>query len=86
HDKPEKPGYVIAVAEQPAAEAPAGAGAPPAAPPIAERLKTASADAGKKVFAKCTSCHNADKGGKNATGPNLWAVVDRAVAGHEGFT
>ena len=49
------------------------------------RLPPASADAGKKVFAKCASCHNADKGGKNATGPNLWGVVERPVASHEGF-
>lgn len=85
-DKPEKPGYVIAVATEPGADAQGGdAAAAAAVPPIAERLKAASADAGKKVFAKCTSCHNAEKGGKNATGPNLWAVVDRPVAGHEGF-
>jgi cytochrome c len=85
-DKPEKPGYVIAVATEPSADAAAGAPADAAqVAPIAERLKSASPDAGKKVFAKCTSCHNADKGGKNATGPNLWAVVERPVAGHEGF-
>ena len=84
-DKPEKPGYAIALATAPDAEAGAGAEAAAAVPPIAERLKQASADAGKKVFAKCASCHNADKGGKNATGPNLWGVVERPVAGHEGF-
>jgi cytochrome c len=85
-DKPEKPGYAIALATEPAAGGGAASEAAVTVAPIAERLKTANADAGKKVFAKCTSCHNAEKGGKNATGPNLWGIVDRAVASHEGFS
>lgn len=50
----------------------------PAAPavPIAELLKTASAEDGAKVFkTKCTSCHNSVKGGANKVGPNLWNIV-----------
>lgn len=41
--------------------------------------------AGAKVFKKCASCHTADKGGPNRVGPNLWGVLDRPVAAHEGF-
>lgn len=40
---------------------------------------------GAKVFKKCTSCHNADDGGKNGTGPNLWDVVGKAAAQRDGF-
>jgi cytochrome c len=83
--KPEKQGFAIATAE----EKPAGAGAveekAPAAAPIAERLKTATADDGKKIFAKCASCHNAEKGGKNATGPNLYGIVEHLSGAKEGF-
>jgi cytochrome c len=57
--------------------------AAPAAPakPIAELLKTASAEEGAKIFkTKCTSCHNSDKGGANKVGPNLWNIVGDAKA------
>ena len=36
---------------------------------------------GMKVFKKCKACHTVDKGGKNKSGPNLFGVVGRAVAG-----
>lgn len=47
----------------------------------------ASADPaeGQKVFGKCKACHNADKGGANQVGPNLWNVVGAAHAHMEGF-
>ena len=46
------------------------------AKPIAELLKTASAEEGAKVFkTKCTSCHNSEKGGAIKVGPNLWNIV-----------
>lgn len=38
---------------------------------------------GEKVFGKCKACHKVD--GSNGTGPHLDGVVDRAVAGVEGF-
>ena len=53
--------------------------------PIVGRLASASADDGQKVFNKCKSCHTVDNGGKNGIGPNLWGIVGRQVAGHEGF-
>lgn len=59
------------------------AAATPEAPPkpIADLLKTASAEDGAKVFkTKCTSCHNAEKGGANKVGPNLWNIVGDAKA------
>jgi cytochrome c len=41
--------------------------------------------AGEAVFAKCKSCHNADNGGANGTGPNLWGVEGRKPGSHAGF-
>jgi cytochrome c len=58
--------------------------------PEAADLKTllASADptAGEKVFGKCKTCHNAEKGGANQIGPNLWNIVDAPIAHHEGYS
>lgn len=43
------------------------------------------AAAGEKVFKACKACHTVAEGGKNSTGPNLWAVVGRPSAAVEGF-
>jgi cytochrome c len=48
-------------------------------------LAAASPAGGERRAALCKSCHTLDKGGANGTGPNLWGVVGRAVASHEGF-
>lgn len=57
----------------------------PAVIGIAALLADADSGAGQKVSKKCTACHSFDKGGKNKVGPNLWDVVDRTVAGGEGY-
>ena len=80
---PEKPGFAIEAAE--AAAGGEAAGAAEAAKPIAELLAGANADAGAAVFKKCQACHSIEKGGPNKVGPDLWALVDRPVAEHEGF-
>ena len=54
--------------------------------PIAQRLPAAKVAVGAKIFNKCKSCHNADKGGKNKIGPNLWNVVGNNRAAHPGFS
>lgn len=81
---PEKAGFAIVAAEEPAA----GEAAAPAAAavPIAQLLVKADAKAGEAVFKKCQSCHSGEKGGPNKVGPDLWGIVDRPVAGHEGFS
>ncbi|MDH4440457.1 MAG: cytochrome c family protein [Rhizobium sp.] len=79
---PEKEGYAI-VAE--ASEAPAAEEAV-AATPIAVLLASADATAGEGVFKKCASCHTDTKGGANKVGPNLYGLVDRPIASHEGFS
>jgi cytochrome c len=83
--KVETPGFAIVVAE---AEAETGgeAEAPAEITPITPLLASADAAAGETVFKKCAACHTAVQGGENKTGPNLWEIVNRPVASHEGFT
>ncbi|MGH6860073.1 MAG: c-type cytochrome [Phyllobacterium sp.] len=82
---PEKPGFII---EAPEGEAEAGGAAAPAAEavPIATLLASADATRGEAVFKRCTACHTGEKGGANKVGPNLWDIVDRPIATHEGFS
>ena len=53
--------------------------------PIAFYLASADAAKGEAVFKKCTACHNADKGGANALGPNLWDVLGEPIGKGKGF-
>jgi len=82
-EAPEKEGFTI-VAEAPADAEGAGEAAV-AAVPIGVLLASADATAGQAVFKKCASCHNDVNGGANKVGPNLFGVVERPVASHEGF-
>ena len=80
-ERPEEMGYPIEGVVQEGE----GGGAE-AEKPIAFYLATADAAAGEQVFKKCTACHNADKGGANALGPNLWGVMGEGIGkGHAGF-
>jgi cytochrome c len=80
---PEKPGYIIEAAEED--HGGAGGGETVAEEPIATLLASASPDAGAAVFKKCVACHTPESGGANKVGPNLWNIVNRPVASHEGF-
>ena len=80
----EEPVYLV----EAAAPAGGGAAAPAAeeAKPIGELLASANADNGAKIAKKCAACHDLTTGGANKVGPDLWGVVNRPIASHEGFS
>lgn len=80
-EKVEKPGYTVEVADDSAG----GAAVADVPPDWGTVLPTADVAAGEAVFAKCKSCHNADEGGPNGTGPDLWGVEGRKPGSHPGF-
>jgi cytochrome c len=71
-ERPEKLGYVIEGVEE---ESSGGA----AAVDLGTLLASATPEAGAKVFAKCQACHSIEQGGKNGTGPNLWAIMGKPI-------
>jgi cytochrome c len=78
-ERPEKMGYPIAGVEQ---EGEAGAAAEQ---PIEVYLAKVDPAKGQQVFNKCMACHNADKGGANQLGPNLWDVIGEPIGQGKGF-
>lgn len=78
-ERPEKMGYPIAGAEE------ASSGGAAAEQPIEIYLAKADPAAGQQIFNKCMACHNADKGGANQLGPNLWGVLGEPVGQGKGF-
>lgn len=81
HSEHEFPGYYVEVEE-------AGAAGPAVVEgPRDYGLLLAAADIakGEEQHKKCVQCHNFDQGGANLQGPNLYGVVGRKVASHEGF-
>jgi cytochrome c len=80
---PEKPGYEIAVKEEPEGGGKEAAAAP--SEPIEKLLQTASVEKGAAAAKKCAACHTFEKGGPNRVGPNLFGIVDRDRATQAGF-
>ena len=78
-ERPETMGYPIEGVELEGEEGAA------AEQPIAVYLASADAAKGEAVFKKCAACHNADQGGANALGPNLWAIMGAPHAAKPGF-
>jgi cytochrome c len=78
-ERPEKMGYPIEGVE---VESEGGA---EAEKPIEFYLASADPTNGANVFKKCTACHNAENGGPNALGPNLWGVLGEPIGQGRGF-
>ena len=78
-ERPEKMGYPIAGVQE------EGEGGAPAEQPIEAYLAKADVAHGQQVFNKCMACHNADKGGPNQMGPNLWDVLGEPIGQGKGF-
>src|SRR5262245_5373880 len=79
-ERPEKMAYPI----EGVAAAP-GEGGAAAEQPIQVYLAKADPAKGADVFKKCAACHNADKGGTNQVGPNLWGVLGEPIGQGKGF-
>lgn len=82
-EAPAKPGYVVAVKEEPSK-----GGAAPAAPaeqPIETLLASASPEHGAQIAKQCQACHNFQEGQGAKVGPDLYGVVGRPVASVPGF-
>lgn len=75
-----QPAESKAAETQPAAEQPSGGADLPTL------LASADVKEGEKISKKCHACHSLQKGGPNKVGPDLWDVVGRPVASHEGFS
>jgi cytochrome c len=84
--KPAKPGYVVEGVQEEASATTSAAPAEEAVPDFGTVLPTADAAAGQKISSRCEQCHDLSKGGPNKIGPNLWGVVGRPRATHEGFS
>ncbi|MEO7277638.1 MAG: cytochrome c family protein [Sphingomicrobium sp.] len=78
-ERPETGGYPIEGVVQ------EGDGAAAAEQPIEVFLAKADVAKGQQVFNKCAACHNADKGGANQLGPNLWGVLGEPIGQGKGF-
>ncbi len=80
--EPEKPGYEVTGTE----EKPGGGEEKPGGgAELATLLAGADPTSGADVAKKCAICHTFDKGGPNLIGPNLYGVLGRKVASHEGY-
>jgi len=77
HGDPKQAYFIDTGEEEDAAKADEG-------PDFATLLAAADTSKGAKVYSKCKACHKLEAGA-NGTGPNLYGVVNRAVAAEVGY-
>jgi cytochrome c len=80
----EENAYPVAVAES-SGESQAAEAVEEGVQSILPLLAAADPAKGEKVAKACAACHSFEKGGPNKVGPDLWDVVNRPIASHEGF-
>ena len=81
---PAKPGFAIQVTETAAGGGQKSGETAPAVP-LGTLLAKADPAKGQQIAKACQACHDFTKGGPNKVGPNLYGVVGRPIASHEGF-
>lgn len=82
---PAAPGQTVSAAP---AAAPVAAAGPEKAALLAALpapYDQADLDNGRRVFARCRSCHTITEGGPGMTGPNLYGMFGRQAAAQPGF-
>ena len=84
-DEKKEVAYKIELPESNLSESATTAKIETAIEPISALLMNASVEKGEKIYKKCGSCHNYEKGSRNKVGPNLWNIVNRSKAGIDGF-
>jgi cytochrome c len=52
---------------------------------LPELMKLADVSRGAKIFKKCASCHNVERGAAAKVGPNLFGIVGKKRASFPGF-
>ena len=80
-EAPEKPGFVIEVAQAATTDGAADV----KSEPLPVLLAKADKDKGMATAKACAACHDFSKGGANKVGPHLWDVVGRKMGAAEGF-
>lgn len=83
---PAKPGYVVEGVEVAATSSAEAAPVAETLPDWGTVLASADVAKGHDISHRCEQCHDLSKGGPNKIGPNLWGVVGRPRAAHEGFS
>jgi cytochrome c len=84
-EKPEKAAYVVEGVVEEGATGGATTSAAEVIPDWGTVLPAADVNAGKAVSQRCLQCHTLDKGGANKIGPNIYGIVEKTRATHEGF-
>ncbi|MCB1479169.1 MAG: cytochrome c family protein [Rhodobiaceae bacterium] len=84
-ETPETPGFDVQVADSGDDHGGGAAAAEDKPIPVAQLLAEGDPAKGEKVAKKCQACHTFEQGGANKVGPNLWNIVNRPKASHEGF-